>query len=167
MYQCQHCKYSTPRQDNLVKHVKIHHRKPFSCKTCSKSFENEELLEMHQQHHEALHYCCPHCPKNFRDLKHLNYHIKKRHLNSKIKSTVGWFSVDPGAGDGNSGRKKGRTLHHCRVEGCGWKSKDRKLLEKHYDTQHPPVPPLPKVFKCEGCEFVAPNNWRYVRHSAT
>ena len=29
-------------------------------------------------------------------------------------------------------------------------------------------PPLPEVFKCEGSEFVAPNNWRYVgcRHIA-
>ena len=167
LYQCQHCEYSTPLQYNLVRHVECNHQKPFPCKTCSKSFDNEEQLGRHQKHHEALQYCCPHCDKNFKDLKHLNSHIKKRHLNAKIKSTVGWFSVDPGAGVVNSDRKKGRTIHHCRVEGCEWKSKDKKLLKKHYDKQHPPVPPLPKVFKCEGCEHVAPNNWAHVRHIST
>ena len=123
----------------------------------------------HQKLHEELQYCCPHCNKNFKEVKHLNYHVKKRHLNTKIKSSVGWFNVDPGAGAGvvNSDRKKGRTIHHCREEGCEWKSKDKKLLKKHYDKQHPPVPPLPKVFKCEGCEHVAPNNWAHVRHIST
>ena len=88
---------------------------------------------------------------------------------SKIKSSVGWFIVDPGAGDVAGGKPKGRTIHHCRVEGCGWKSKDKKLLKKHYDKKHPPVspvPPLPKVFKCEGCDHVAPSNWKLVRHIA-
>ena len=164
LYQCQHCEYSTPLQYNLVRHVECNHQKPFPCKTCSKSFDNEEQLGRHQKHHEALQYCCPHCDKNFKDLKYLNRHIKKRHLTTKIKSTVGWFSVDPGAGVVNSDRKKGRTIHHCRVEGCEWKSKDKKLLKKHLEKQHPPDPPPPKVFKCQGCDKVAPNNWEYVRH---
>ena len=130
LYQCQHCKYSTTRKHDLVRHVESHHKKPFSCKTCSKSFANEEHLERHQQYHEALQYCCPHCDKNFKGLKQLNYHVKKRHMNTtKIKSTVGWFSVDPGAGDVAGGKPKGRTIHHYRVEGCGWKSKDKKLLK--------------------------------------
>ena len=170
LHQCQHCEYSTPLKYDLVKHVESNHQKPFSCTTCSKGFNNEESLGRHQKLHEALQYCCPHCDKSFKELKYLNSHIKKRHLNTKIKSTVGWFSVDPGAGDGNSGRKKGRTLHHCRVEGCEWKSKDKKLLKKHHDKSHPSDPPPPKVakkFKCEGCEKEEPSNWHYVRHIST
>ena len=155
LHQCQHCEYSTPLKYDLVKHVESNHQKPFSCTTCSKGFNNEESLGRHQKLHEALQYCCPHCDKSFKELKYLNSHIKKRHLNTKIKSTVGWFSVDPGAGDGNSGRKKGRTLHHCRVEGCQWKSKDKKLLKKHHDKSHPSDPPPPKVAK-KGCDKEGP-----------
>ena len=76
--QCQHCQYFTSRKLNLNRHVESHHQKPFSCKTCGKSFDNEEKLEKHQQYHKAQ-YCCSHCDRIFKELKHLNYHVKKRH----------------------------------------------------------------------------------------
>ena len=145
---CQLCDYKSLKSFDLKRHMEIHVKKPLICKLCGKCFENEDKLEKHQQFHKGLQHCCPYCDKKFKELKYFNYHIKHWHPNGT--SVI-------------SGRPKGRTLHHCIVEGCGWKDKDRSLLENHMRSKHSDPKPK-KMYKCEECNFVAHSQWRFKRH---
>ena len=58
--------------------------------------------------------------------------------------------------------KDGRTIHHCPEEGCEWKGKEKKRLEKHINKIH--TPKEPKVFECAQCEYKAKRNIFLIRH---
>ena len=145
---CQLCNYKSLKSFDLKRHMEIHVKKPLTCKLCGKCFENEDKLEKHQQFHNGILHFCPHCDKKFKEQKHFNYHIKHWHPNGKNVII---------------GRPKGRTLHHCSVEGCGWKDKDRNLLENHMRSRHSDPKPK-KTYKCDECNYVADSQWRFKRH---
>ena len=104
--------------------------KPYLCTTagCKKSFEKEEDCKHHQAVHSSMRFKCNMCDKTFNRLDNKYAHIRSKHLNPTIRSSVGFFKFNCSE---PISRKVGRTIYHCHVEECSYSSHDKQQLDNH------------------------------------
>ena len=138
--------------------------KPYLCTTagCKKSFEKEEDFKHHQAVHSSMRFKCNMCDKTFNRLDNKYAHIRSKHLNPTIQSSVGFFKFNCSE---PISRKVGRTIYHCHVEECSYSSHDKQQLDNHIRAKHNPKPG-PKIYRCsgDGCTKKFDRKYRYDRH---
>ena len=61
-------------------------------------------------------------------------------------------------------KKRGKTKIPCREEKCGFKTYDKRALEKHIAHKHPKEAPIKKEYKCDGCGLKTTWRSRMMRH---
>ena len=102
------------------------------------------------------------CDKTFNRLDNKYAHIRSKHLNPTIRSSVGFFKFNCSE---PISRKVGRTIYHCHVEECSYSSHDKQQLDNHIRAKHTPKPG-PKIYRCsgDGCTKKFDRKYRYDRH---